>query len=145
MNMMKKQRTRVMTCSIESLKILAESQSDWVVEQEGDCLSLSNDEGIDAFAYVGEQQIIIESALFAADSVDDTAALNDLILRTHQLLSLTAISIKQIDGQDYYIAFGALSSDSKDSVIIQEIETLFSNINDFLDLYSEHLKQESIA
>ncbi len=134
-----------MTCSIESLKILAESQSDWVVEQEGDCLSLSNDEGIDAFAYVGEQQIIIESALFAADSVDDTAALNDLILRTHQLLSLTAISIKNIDGQDYYIAFGALSSDSKDSVIIQEIETLFSNINDFLDLYSEHLKQESIA
>ena len=134
-----------MTCSIESLKILAESQSDWVVEQEGDCLSLSNDEGIDAFAYVGEQQIIIESALFAADSVDDTAALNDLILRTHQLLSLTAINIKQIDGQDYYIAFGALSSDSKDSVIIQEIETLFSNINDFLDLYSEHLKQESIA
>jgi len=143
--MMKKQRTRLMTCSIESLKILAESQSDWVVEQEGDCLSLSNDEGIDAFAYVGEQQIIIESALFAADSVDDTAALNDLILRTHQLLSLTAISIKKIDGQDYYIAFGALSSDSKDSVIIQEIETLFSNINDFLDLYSEHLKQESIA
>lgn len=134
-----------MTCSIESLKILAESQSDWVVEQEGDCLSLSNDEGIDAFAYVGEQQIIIESALFAADSVVDTAALNDLILRTHQLLSLTAISIKKIDGQDYYIAFGALSSDSKDSVIIQEIETLFSNINDFLDLYSEHLKQESIA
>ena len=108
-------------------------------------MSLSNDEGIDAFAYVGEQQIIIESALFAADSVDDTAALNDLILRTHQLLSLTAISIKKIDGQDYYIAFGALSSDSKDSVIIQEIETLFSNINDFLDLYSEHLKQESIA
>ena len=134
-----------MTCSIESLKVLAESQSDWVVEQEGDCLSLSNDEGIDAFAYVGEQQIIIESALFSADSVDDTAALNDLLLRTHQLLSLTAISIKKIDGQDYYIAFGALSSDSKDSVIIQEIETLFSNMNDFLDLYSEHLKQESIA
>ncbi len=134
-----------MTCSIDSLKILAESQPDWVVEQEGDCLNLSNDEGIDAFAYVGEQQIIIESALFAAGSVDDTAALNDLILRTHQLLSLTAISIKKIDGQDYYIAFGALSSDSKDSVIVQEIETLFSNVNDFLDLYSEHLKQESIA
>ena len=134
-----------MTRSIDSLKLLAESQQDWVVETEGDCLSLSNDEGIDAFAYVGDQQIIIESALFSADSVADKAALNDLILRTHQLLSLTAISIKKIDGQDYYIAFGALSSDSKDSVIIQEIETLFSNINDFLDLYGEYLKQESIA
>lgn len=134
-----------MTRSIDSLKLLVESQQDWVVETEGDCLSLSNDEGIDAFAYVGDQQIIIESALFAADSVADKAALNDLILRTHQLLSLTAISIKKIDGQDYYIAFGALSSDSKDSVIIQEIETLFSNINDFLDLYGEYLKQESIA
>ncbi len=134
-----------MTRSIDSLKLLVESQQDWVVETEGDCLSLSNDEGIDAFAYVGDQQIIIESALFSADSVADKAALNDLILRTHQLLSLTAISIKKIDGQDYYIAFGALSSDSKDSVIIQEIETLFSNINDFLDLYGEYLKQESIA
>ena len=134
-----------MTRSIDSLKLLAESQQDWVVETEGDCLSLSNDEGIDAFAYVGDQQIIIESALFSADSVADKVALNDLILRTHQLLSLTAISIKKIDGQDYYIAFGALSSDSKDSVIIQEIETLFSNINDFLDLYGEYLKQESIA
>ena len=134
-----------MTRSIDSLKRLVESQQDWVVETEGDCLSLSNDEGIDAFAYVGDQQLIIESALFAADSVADPAALNDLILRTHQLLSLTAISIKKIDGQDYYIAFGALSSDSKDSVIIQEIETLFSNINDFLDLYGEYLKQESIA
>ena len=134
-----------MTRSIDSLKLLVESQQDWVVETEGDCLSLSNDEGIDAFAYVGDQQIIIESALFSAESVADKAALNDLILRTHQLLSLTAISIKKIDGQDYYIAFGALSSDSKDSVIIQEIETLFSNINDFLDLYGEYLKQESIA
>jgi len=142
---MKQQRTFLMTRSIDSLKLLVESQQDWVVETEGDCLSLSNDEGIDAFAYVGDQQIIIESALFSADSVADTAALNDLILRTHQLLSLTAISIKKIDGQDYYIAFGALSSDSKDSVIIQEIETLFSNINDFLDLYGEYLKQESIA
>jgi len=134
-----------MTRSIDSLKLLVESQQDWVVETEGDCLSLSNDEGIDAFAYVGDQQIIIESALFSADSVADTAALNDLILRTHQLVSLTAISISKIDGQDYYVAFGALSSDSKDSVIIQEIETLFSNINDFLDLYGEYLKQESIA
>jgi len=134
-----------MTRGIDSLKALVESQQDWVVETEGDCLSLSNDEGIDAFAYVGDQQIIIESALFSAESVADKAALNDLILRTHQLLSLTAISIKKIDGQDYYIAFGALSSDSKDSVIIQEIETLFSNINDFLDLYGEYLKQESIA
>jgi uncharacterized protein YjfI (DUF2170 family) len=142
---MKQQRTFLMTRSIDSLKLLVESQQDWVVETEGDCLSLSNDEGIDAFAYVGDQQIIIESALFAADSVADTAALNDLILRTHQLVSLTAISISKIDGQDYYVAFGALSSDSKDSVIIQEIETLFSNINDFLDLYGEYLKQESIA
>jgi len=142
---MKQQRTFLMTRGIDSLKALVESQQDWVVETEGDCLSLSNDEGIDAFAYVGDQQIIIESALFSAESVADKAALNDLILRTHQLLSLTAISIKKIDGQDYYIAFGALSSDSKDSVIIQEIETLFSNINDFLDLYGEYLKQESIA
>lgn len=134
-----------MTWSNTSLKTLAEAQSDWVVESEGDCLTISNDEGIDAFVYVGDQQIIVETALFPAADVSDTKALNELILRSHHLLPLTAICINKIADEDYYIAFGALSVDSKDSVVIEEIETLFANTGEFLDLYNEYLTQEAVA
>lgn len=134
-----------MTWSNKSLKELAESQPSWVVEAEGECLTISNDEGIDAFVYVGAQQVIVEAALFPASDVKDVNALNDLILRSHHLLPLTAICINEIAEQDYYVAFGALSVDSKDSVIIEEIETLFANTGEFLDLYSQFLTQETIA
>jgi uncharacterized protein YjfI (DUF2170 family) len=134
-----------MTWSNKSLKELAESQPSWVVEAEGECLTISNDEGIDAFVYVGSQQVIVEAALFPASDVKDVNALNELILRSHHLLPLTAICINKIAEQDYYIAFGALSVDSKDSVIIEEIETLFANTGEFLDLYSQYLAQETIA
>lgn len=128
-----------MTWTNEALKTLAEAQSAWVVEQEGDCLSIANDEGVDAFVYVGGRQILVETALFPAATVTDTAALNALVLRTHHLLPLTAICINKIAGEEYYVAFGALSVDSKDSVVIEEIETLFANVGELLELYNEHL------
>lgn len=134
-----------MTWNNDTLKALAESQSSWVVDAEGDCLRISNDEGIDAFIYVGEKQIIAETALFPAAKVTDTATMNDLILRTHHLLPLTTICINKIDGEDYYAAFGSLSVDSKDSVIVEEIETLFANVAEFLELYNEHLTVEAAA
>ena len=129
----------------DTLKELAQSQSSWVVDAEGDCLTISNDEGIDAFIYVGESQIIAETALFPAAKVTDKALMNDLILRTHHLLPLTTICINKIGGEDYYVAFGSLSIDSKDSVIVEEIETLFANVGEFLELYNEHLTEEAAA
>ena len=132
-----------MTWSNETIKTLVEAQPGWLVEQEGDCLSISNDEGVDTFLFLGDQQIIVETPLFPLASVKDVAVLNDLILRTHQLLPLTTIGIKTIGGEDYYIAFGALSAQSKESVVIEEIDTLFANIDDFLEMYGEYLSQEA--
>jgi uncharacterized protein len=132
-----------MVWSNDALKTLAEAQPAWVVELEGDCLSISNDEGIDAFVYVGGRQIQVETTLFPVSTVTDTAALDALILRTHHLLPLTAICITKIADEEYYVAFGALSSDSKDIVVVEEIETLFSNVGEFLELYNEHLDGEA--
>lgn len=131
-----------MAWDLDSIKALTSAQESWQVEAESDCLSISNDEGVDAFIYAGEQQIIVETLLFPADNVKDTAALNDLILRTHQLLPLTTIGIKPIGEQDYYVAFGSLSAASKDSVLLEEIETLFINVGEFLELYADHLTSE---
>jgi len=134
-----------MTWNNENLRQLAEQHPDWVVEAEGDCLSISNDEGVDAFVYAGERQIVVETILFPVDQVEDEAALNKLILQTHQLVPLTTIAIKSINGANYYVAFGALSVESKDEVVVEEIETLFANVGDFLDLYAQHFALEVVA
>ena len=134
-----------MIWNTETIKKLVESQTSWVINAESDCLRISNDEGIEAFIYVGDQQILAETALFSASSVTDKATLNDLVLRTHQLLPLTTICINKIGGEDYYVAFGSLAVGSNDVVIIEEIETLFANVDEFLELYNEHLAEEAIA
>jgi hypothetical protein len=126
--------------TVSLLAVLAEATQFSVVEEAG-CLVVTNDEGLDAFVTLGEQQILVESVLFPAANIADVAALNDQILRTQQLTPLTSVGLKKIDGEDYYIAFGALSTDSKDSVIIEEIDTLFANIDDFIELYSDNMKE----
>lgn len=101
--------------------------------------------GVDAFVYVGEKQIVVESILFPVSQVADVVVLNEMILQTHQLVPLTAIAIKMIGGERYYVAFGALSVSSKDEVVIEEVETLFSNVGDFLDLFADHFEMEGVA
>lgn len=133
-----------MSWNTATLQVLAEAQSSWIVEAEGDCLTISNDEGIDIFAYVAGQQILVETALFPAESVSNKPELNDLILRSHQLVPLTTLGIKPIGDADYYVAFGALSIESKGSVVIEEVETLFENVSEFLDLYAEYLNLEMV-
>jgi len=128
-----------------SLVELLKGNKEWAVEAEGDCVSISNEEGIHAFAYAGESQLIIESILFPKAQVEDVNALNNLILSTHQLLPLSTVCTQSIDGEEYYIAFGSLSVNSKDVVVIEEVETLFDNVCEFLELYSQHIKQESAA
>lgn len=134
-----------MSWNKDTLLKLIENHPNWLAKSEGECLNISNDEGIDVFLYVGNQQILVETALFPTASVKDKNALNDLILRSHQLVALTSIGINKIGDDEYYVAFGALSTDSKDSVIVEEIETLFNNVAEFLDLYSDHLNLENMV
>lgn len=129
-----------MTTKREHILSLMNEQINFTAELEGDCISISNDEGLDAFLVVGEQQIVVETILFSIDAVKDCAALDHEILRTHRLVPLSTIAVSTISEQEYYVAFGALSTDSKDEVIVEEVEALFANVPEFLELYSEHLK-----
>lgn len=117
----------------------------WIVEVEAEsaCISVENDDGLVAFAYVGESQILIETILFPLNAVADVAKLNADILQTHHLIPLSSICVRPIDGKQYYVAFGALSASSKAEVIIEEVEALFSNVSEFLELYEEHLVVEA--
>ena len=78
--------------------------------------------------------------MFESSQVKDKAALDHDILSTHMLFPLTTVAISNINGEEYYTAFGALSAQSKAESIQIEVTTLFQNVAAFLDAYETHLK-----
>ena len=128
-----------MTWDLNQLEALLNEQQDLVVTKEQNCLLVANSDGIDAWLAISGEQIIIETLLFAKAEVKDCAALNEEILKTHMLFPLTTVGISQVGADEYYTAFGALSSQSKAESIIIELNTLFQNVEAFIDAYQVHL------
>jgi uncharacterized protein YjfI (DUF2170 family) len=128
-----------MSWDLPGLEALLTKQDGWAVHLESSCVCITNEDGLDAFVAVSGEQIVVESLLFPKSLVKDAAALNDVILKTHQFFPLTTIGISTVEDEEYYISFGALSSQSKEESVIIEIETLFDNVTGFLDAYEEFL------
>jgi uncharacterized protein YjfI (DUF2170 family) len=128
-----------MTWDLDQLETLLSDNQDLVVTREENCLLIANSDGIDAWLAISGEQILIESLLFSIDEVKDRAALNEDILKTHMLFPLTTVGISQVAGEEYYTAFGSLSSQSKSESILIEVQTLFQNVEAFLDAYHEYL------
>ncbi|MEH6469960.1 MAG: DUF2170 family protein [Halopseudomonas sp.] len=129
-----------MAWSLNDLNALLEKQEDLSVSKEGDAIFISNEDGIDAFVTVSGEQLLVESLLCPVSQISDTAAFNALILRTHKnVFPLTAIGITKIGDEEYYAAFGALSSESKAESVLIEIDTLFLNIEGMLEFFEEFL------
>ncbi|MDC0602555.1 YjfI family protein [Aliiglaciecola sp.] len=129
-----------MTWDLNQLETLFSENDNLVVTPEENCLLIGNGDGLDAWLAISGEQIIIESLLFSTSEVKDSVALNEEILKTHMLFPLTTIGISNVAGQDYYTAFGALSSQSKAESIMIELTALFHNVEAFLDAYQEHLQ-----
>jgi len=129
-----------MSWDLSTIEKSLSQQGKWVVHSEDDCLFITNEDGLDAYVAVSGAQIVVESILFASEAVADIAGLNQQILKTHQVFPLTTIGITTVEDEDYYMAFGALSSQSKEESIIIEVETLFDNVAAFLDAYEDYLK-----
>ncbi|MDN3637709.1 YjfI family protein [Simiduia curdlanivorans] len=92
------------------------------------------------FLTVVGEQIIVESLLWSVSEVKDTAAFNEMVLRTHKYFPLSTISLDNLGAEgDYYHMFGALSSASALQNIIFEIEVLASNVIQATEAYAEHL------
>ncbi|MFP6655017.1 MAG: YjfI family protein, partial [Myxococcota bacterium] len=90
---------------------------------------------------VSGSQILVDTLLWPVDEVNDAAAFNDLILKTHKLLPLSTFGIRQgPDGRDYYEMFGSLSAASKLESVLFEIETLADNAMQAAEAYQTDLK-----
>jgi uncharacterized protein YjfI (DUF2170 family) len=129
-----------MVWDLSSIEASLSKQTQWVVHTENDCLFITNEDGLDAYVAVSGAQIVVESILFASSAVADSKALNEQILKTHQVFPLTTIGITSVEGEDYYMAFGALSSQSKEESVVIEVATLFDNVAAFLDVYEDYLQ-----
>ena len=128
-----------MTWDLNQLEALFSDNQDLVVTREEDCLLIANSDGVDAWLAISGEQILVESLLFSVNEVKDKTALNEEILKTHMIFPLTTVGISNVAGDDYYTAFGSLSSQSKAQSITIEVQTLFQNVEAFLDAYAEHL------
>ncbi len=90
---------------------------------------------------VSGSQILVETLLWPVAEVKDTAAFNDLILKTHKLLPLSTFGIRRgPDGNDYYEMFGSLSAGSILESVLFEIETLADNAMQAAEAYQSDLK-----
>lgn len=128
-----------MTWELPQVEELLATREGWVVANERDCICITNEDGLDAYLAISGEQIIVESILFAKRQVADAVGLNETILKTHQIFPLTTVAITMVGDEEYYMAFGALSSQSKGENIIKEVELLFTNISGFLDAYEGFL------
>ncbi|UTM59351.1 YjfI family protein [Photobacterium sp. CCB-ST2H9] len=128
---------------LSDLAPLLSEHDGWQVELQGQALLIRNEDNIEAFLALSGEQILVEVVLFDAAQVKDTDALNNEILRTHKMFPLSTIGINSINGNDYYIAFGSLSSQSKAESVVIEVATLFRNVEAFIDLYQDYLKEQT--
>ncbi len=124
-----------MDWTLESVHQLISKQTEWISSVKDDCLLITNDDEIEIYLSIGGEQIIAESLLFPVGQVTDSVELNEQILKTHKFFPLTTAGIVNIDKEDYYSAFGALSSQSKAESIILEIDFLFQNVIGMLEAF----------
>ncbi len=90
---------------------------------------------------VSGSQILVDTLLWPVDEVNDAAAFNKFILKTHKLLPLSAFGIRQgPDGKDYYEMFGSLSAGSILESVLFEIETLADNAMQAAAAYQSDLR-----
>jgi uncharacterized protein YjfI (DUF2170 family) len=92
------------------------------------------------FLTVAGEQIIVEAVLWSVSEVNDVAAFNDAVLRTHKYFPLSTISLDNVGPDaDYYHMFGALSSSSILDNVVFEIEVLASNVIQATEAYADFL------
>lgn len=97
--------------------------------------------GLPLFIAVGGEQIVVETLMWPCEEVQDPAAFNAHVLRTHKVLPLSTLGIEKIDGVSYYTLFGSLDTHSSLANIVFEIETVAANAIGATQAYAEFLRE----
>jgi uncharacterized protein YjfI (DUF2170 family) len=133
--------------TIESLrKALAELEivtSGKVVLADGAgqsiALTMTEHGDLPIYIAISGDQVLVDTTLVEVSRVKDVAAFNSLVLRSRDLFPLSSVGIETLGtGTEVYCMFGALSSASDLTVIVQEVLTLADNVIRAVDAFEDH-------
>ncbi|MBV7405994.1 YjfI family protein [Enterobacter sp. ENT03] len=82
-------------------------------------------------------QLIIETYICPVREINNQDEFNLFLLRNQKLLPLSSVGISLLQGEEYYVAFGALSLHSSLDDILLEISALAENAIDLAEITDE--------
>lgn len=85
-----------------------------------------------------ENEWIAMAPIVAVESVKNAAELNDVLLRQGISLPLASVGIVEIDGHDFYVAYGQLFGDSKLESICAELHATAGAAMEVAELIQTH-------
>lgn len=85
-----------------------------------------------------ENEWVAMAPIVAVESVNNTAELNDVLLRQGISLPLASVGIVEIDGHDVYVAYGQLFGDSKLESICAELHATAGAAMEVAELIQTH-------
>lgn len=106
------------------------------IQHEADALIIKLDDygDLQLNLLLTSRQIIIETYICPLSEIKQQDAFNAFLLRNQKLLPLSSVGISPVGGEEYYVAFGALSLNSSLDDILLEISTLAQNALDLAEL-----------
>lgn len=107
--------------------------SEIIIESNSLLLTFKSHGDLPVVLSISEDQITVQTVLVERDEFKDPAKIDYMLLSTHQILPLSTISIQKIKGADWYVLFGALSTNSKPEVIAEELRQLVKNTFNVID------------
>lgn len=127
-----------MAWTVETLSaaLLQSATLDVNIQREADALILTLDDygDLQLNVLLTSRQIIIETYICSLNEIKHPDAFNAFLLRNQKLLPLSSVGISPVGGEEYYVAFGALSLNSSIDDILLEITTLAENALDLAEL-----------
>jgi len=84
--------------------------------------------------------IIAQATLWPESLVKDLTGFNREVMLAEKLFGLANISLEQMDEEVWYVAYGALRSQSSPEDIAYEIEALAHSVLDIAQTFQNHLK-----
>lgn len=128
----------MMAWTVETLSaaLLQSSTLTLNIQPEADALIIKLDDygDLQLNLLLTSRQIIIETYICPLSEIKQQDAFNAFLLRNHKLLPLSSVGISPVGGEEYYVAFGALSLNSSLDDILLEISTLAQNALDLAEL-----------
>ncbi len=128
----------MMAWTVETLSaaLLQTSTLTLNIQHETDALIIKLDDygDLQLNLLLTSRQIIIETYICPLSEIKQQDAFNAFLLRNQKLLPLSSVGISPVGGEEYYVAFGALSLNSSLDDILLEISTLAQNALDLAEL-----------